>query len=71
MLPLQFVHEQLKSKTFLVHIKPVQAQLAYARQCYTIIYYFEVNEGASLAELIDKGKNTSHCLVTSLSPFKL
>ena len=41
-LPLEAVHKELESKWFLVHIKPVQTQMADAKQRYTIIYYSEV-----------------------------
>nr|XP_027120642.1 replication protein A 70 kDa DNA-binding subunit B-like [Coffea arabica] len=41
-LPLEAVHNELESKWFLVHIKPVQTQMADAKQRYTIIYYSEV-----------------------------
>nr|XP_027062744.1 replication protein A 70 kDa DNA-binding subunit B-like [Coffea arabica] len=51
-LPLGLVHQQLKSKTFLIHIKPVQAQLADARQRYTVIYYYEADHATSSAQVI-------------------
>ncbi|XP_027171557.1 replication protein A 70 kDa DNA-binding subunit B-like [Coffea eugenioides] len=41
-LPLEAVHKELESKWFLVHIKPVQAQMSDAKQCYTVIYYSEL-----------------------------
>ncbi|XP_027127757.1 replication protein A 70 kDa DNA-binding subunit D-like [Coffea arabica] len=56
-LPLDLVHEQLKSKTFLIHIKPVQAQLADARQRYTVIYYYEVDHATSSAQVVSETKN--------------
>ncbi|XP_071939274.1 replication protein A 70 kDa DNA-binding subunit D-like [Coffea arabica] len=56
-LPLEFVHKELSSKTFLLHIKPVQAQLADARQRYTIIYYSEVNAGADSAQLTSEAED--------------
>ena len=56
-LPLDLVHEQLKSKIFLVHIKPVQAQLADARQRYTVIYYYETGDGSNSTEITNEPKN--------------
>ncbi|XP_071937565.1 replication protein A 70 kDa DNA-binding subunit D-like [Coffea arabica] len=56
-LPLEFVHKELSSKTFLLHIKPVQTQLADARQRYTIIYYSEVNDDADSAQLTSETKD--------------
>ncbi|XP_027177660.1 uncharacterized protein LOC113776798 [Coffea eugenioides] len=56
-LPLDLVHEQLKSKTFLIHIKPVQAQLADARQRYTVIYYYEADHATSSVQVVSETKN--------------
>ncbi|XP_027178070.1 replication factor A protein 1-like [Coffea eugenioides] len=56
-LPLEFVHKELSSKTFLLHIKPVQTQLADARQRYTIIYYSEINDDANSAQLTSEAKD--------------
>ncbi|XP_071932877.1 replication protein A 70 kDa DNA-binding subunit B-like [Coffea arabica] len=58
-LPLQFVHEQLKTKTFLVHIKPVQTQLADARQRYTILYCSELEPKMSHAQLTHEPESVS------------
>ncbi|XP_071933262.1 replication protein A 70 kDa DNA-binding subunit B-like [Coffea arabica] len=41
-LPLEAVHKELESKWFLIHIKPVQAQMSDAKQRYTVIYYSEL-----------------------------
>ena len=51
-LPLEFVHSSLKTKTFLLHIKPVQAQLADARQRYTVLHYSELGQEIDSAQLI-------------------
>ena len=56
-LPLDLVHEQLISKTFLIHIKPVQAQLADARQRYTVIYYYEADHATSSVQVVSETKN--------------
>ncbi|XP_027076801.1 replication protein A 70 kDa DNA-binding subunit D-like [Coffea arabica] len=56
-LPLDLVHEQLKSKTFLIHIKPIQAQLADARQRYTVIYYYEADHATSSVQVVSETKN--------------
>ncbi|XP_027153326.1 uncharacterized protein LOC113753389 isoform X1 [Coffea eugenioides] len=53
-IPLEFVHERLKTKTFLVHIKSVQTQLADARQHYTVIKYSETNDIATSVQLAGK-----------------
>lgn len=58
-LPLDLVHKELKSKTFLVHIKPVQAQLADTRQRYTIIYYSEINDASTSIQSTNEEKDDS------------
>ncbi|XP_027118638.1 replication protein A 70 kDa DNA-binding subunit B-like [Coffea arabica] len=58
-LPLEFVHNELSSKTFLLHIKPVQAQLADARQRYTILYYSEIDDATASAQLAMQPKDGS------------
>ncbi|XP_027174552.1 replication protein A 70 kDa DNA-binding subunit-like [Coffea eugenioides] len=58
-LPLEFVHNELKSKTFLLHIKPVQTQLADARQRYTIIYYSEIDDATDSGQLAMQPKDGS------------
>ncbi|CDP10835.1 unnamed protein product [Coffea canephora] len=46
-LPLETVHTDLESKWFLIHIKPVQTQVADTKQRYTIIYYSEIVDVAT------------------------
>ncbi|XP_071904526.1 uncharacterized protein [Coffea arabica] len=46
-LPLEIIHKELDSKWFLVHIKPVQTQVADTKQRYTIIYYSEIADAAT------------------------
>ncbi|XP_071925869.1 replication protein A 70 kDa DNA-binding subunit B isoform X3 [Coffea arabica] len=58
-LPLDFVHARLKTKTFLVHIKPVQTQLADARQRYTILYCSEVEPEFGHAQLTGEPESVS------------
>ncbi|XP_027171826.1 replication protein A 70 kDa DNA-binding subunit-like [Coffea eugenioides] len=58
-LPLEFVHKELKSKTFLLHIKPVQTQLADSRQRYTVIYYSEIDDDADSVQLTDEPRDDS------------
>lgn len=61
-LPLEAVHEQLKLKTFLIHIKPVQTQLADTRQRYTVIYYSEINHDTDSTQQTNEPKNDSPLL---------
>ncbi|XP_071925052.1 replication protein A 70 kDa DNA-binding subunit D-like isoform X2 [Coffea arabica] len=58
-LPLEFVHKELKSKMFLLHIKPVQTQLADSRQRYTVIYYSEIDDDADSVQLTDEPRDDS------------
>ncbi|XP_027182204.1 uncharacterized protein LOC113780620 [Coffea eugenioides] len=58
-LPLEFVHAQIKTKTFLVHIKPVQTQLADARQRYTILYCSELEPEFGRAQLTGEPESVS------------
>ncbi|XP_027151904.1 replication protein A 70 kDa DNA-binding subunit B-like [Coffea eugenioides] len=51
-LPLEKTHAELKQKLFLAHIRPVQSQLADAKQRYTIIYYCETTDHLE-SELLD------------------
>lgn len=51
-LQLDHVHESLKTKWFVAHVKPVQSQLADAKQRYTIIYCCEVSEYQSEQQVI-------------------
>ncbi|XP_027153330.1 uncharacterized protein LOC113753389 isoform X2 [Coffea eugenioides] len=60
-IPLEFVHERLKTKTFLVHIKSVQTQLADARQHYTVIKYSETNDIATSVQLAANCRETHDC----------
>nr|XP_027101682.1 uncharacterized protein LOC113722603 [Coffea arabica] len=61
-LPLEFVHNELKSKMFLLHIKPVQTQLADARQRYTIIYYSEIDDPTASIQLTSQTEDDSSFL---------
>ncbi|XP_071918920.1 replication protein A 70 kDa DNA-binding subunit D-like [Coffea arabica] len=47
--------DQIKTKTFLVHINPVQTQLADARQRYTILYCSELEPEFGRAQLTGDG----------------
>ncbi|CDP15304.1 unnamed protein product [Coffea canephora] len=38
-LPLEILHEELKAKKFLAHIRPVHTLLADAKQRFTMVYY--------------------------------
>ena len=58
-LPLEFVHAQLKTKTFLVHIKLVQTQLADDRQRYTILYCAELEPKMGRAQLMHEPESVS------------
>ncbi|XP_071912262.1 uncharacterized protein [Coffea arabica] len=58
-LRLEFVHAQLKTKTFLVHIKPVQTQLADAGQHYTILYCSELEPEFGHAQLTGEPESIS------------
>nr|XP_027071747.1 replication protein A 70 kDa DNA-binding subunit B-like [Coffea arabica] len=58
-LPLEFVHAPLKTKTFLVHIKPVQTQLADDRQRYTILYCAELEPKMGRAQLMHEPESVS------------
>ncbi|XP_071940335.1 replication protein A 70 kDa DNA-binding subunit B-like isoform X2 [Coffea arabica] len=53
-LPLEFAHNSLKTKTFLLHIKPIQTQLADARQRYTILHYSELEQGFDSAQSLEQ-----------------
>ncbi|XP_027096980.1 uncharacterized protein [Coffea arabica] len=43
-LPLEVLHEDLKSKKFLAYIRPVQVPLANAKQRFTMVYYKEASD---------------------------
>nr|XP_027074248.1 uncharacterized protein LOC113698577 isoform X2 [Coffea arabica] len=43
-LPLEVLHEDLKSKKFLAYIRPVQVPLADAKQRFTMVYYKEASD---------------------------
>ncbi|XP_071913971.1 replication protein A 70 kDa DNA-binding subunit B-like isoform X3 [Coffea arabica] len=58
-LPLEFVHAQLKTKTYLVHIKPVQTQLADARQRYTVLYCSELEPKIARPQLTHEPESVS------------
>ncbi|XP_071916183.1 replication protein A 70 kDa DNA-binding subunit B-like [Coffea arabica] len=58
-LPLEFVHTQLKTKTFLVHIKPVQTQLVDARQRYTVLYCSETEPEFGCPQLTHEPESVS------------
>ena len=45
-LPLGKLHQQLKTKKFLAHVKPVQTPLANGKRRYTMQYYEEISDGA-------------------------
>ena len=51
-LQLDHVHESLKTKWFVAHIKPVQSQTADAKQRYTIIYCCEESQYQTEQHLI-------------------
>ncbi|XP_027084849.1 uncharacterized protein [Coffea arabica] len=53
-LPLELVHNGLKTKTFLLHLKPVQTQLADARQRYTVLHYSELEQGIDSAHPMEQ-----------------
>ncbi|XP_027060683.2 replication protein A 70 kDa DNA-binding subunit D-like [Coffea arabica] len=53
-LPLETVHKELELKWFLVHIKPVQTQVADTKQRYTIIYYSEVVDAATQVSSVNE-----------------
>ena len=54
-LQLDHVHESLKTKWFVAHIKPVQSQIADAKQRYTIIYCCEESQYQTDQNLITEG----------------
>ncbi|KAK6916108.1 Replication factor A, C-terminal [Dillenia turbinata] len=43
-LPLQLVHQTLREKVFVAHIRPVQSKATDVKQCFTIIYYCDASE---------------------------
>ncbi|CDP18681.1 unnamed protein product [Coffea canephora] len=50
---------QLKTKTFLVHIKPVQTQLVDARQRYTVLYCSEAEPEFGCPQLTHEPESVS------------
>ncbi|XP_027169736.1 uncharacterized protein LOC113769480 isoform X2 [Coffea eugenioides] len=60
-LSLEKSHAELKQKLFLAHIRPVQSQLADAKQRYTIIYYCETTDQLE-SQLLDIQEMPDHVL---------
>ncbi|XP_071917017.1 replication protein A 70 kDa DNA-binding subunit B-like [Coffea arabica] len=55
-LPLEILHEDIKSKKFLACIRPVQVPLADAKQRFTMVYYKEVSHDQ--VSIIDSSEQT-------------
>nr|XP_027063366.1 replication protein A 70 kDa DNA-binding subunit D-like isoform X1 [Coffea arabica]XP_027063367.1 replication protein A 70 kDa DNA-binding subunit D-like isoform X1 [Coffea arabica]XP_027063368.1 replication protein A 70 kDa DNA-binding subunit D-like isoform X1 [Coffea arabica]XP_027063369.1 replication protein A 70 kDa DNA-binding subunit D-like isoform X1 [Coffea arabica]XP_027063370.1 replication protein A 70 kDa DNA-binding subunit D-like isoform X1 [Coffea arabica]XP_027063371.1 repli len=56
-LPLEHVHEALKTKLFAVQIQPAQSRYGYLQQRYTVVHFYEENQGEE-----NKSPSTSICI---------
>ena len=63
---LDHVHESLKIKWFVAHLKPVQSQLADVKQQYTIIYCCETSEYQSKQQVITQESSMFPLTYTSI-----